>query len=505
MDNNNNFQSSLRVLAVDDNIVCLEMLVVGLQQCGYEVTAKTGALEALAILKENKDYFDIVVTDVTMPDIDGFKLLELIRLETDIPVIMISTNIDPQTVVKGVKHGAQDYLAKPVKVEDLRKLWEYATKKPEYDHTPSSIETRETVVQSLSPEDYKERDMEKEDEISRSDQITSSRKKHTKKRITWTRQLHKKFLDAIQQLQVDLHSKIIPTKILEIMDEPDLTRENVGSHLQKYRKMLAKQRKTLGQDIIDTNRTMEHLPDADFTASTIIPGRPIITRSNSGGGYGISNAGQMNPISRYLMKTGMSDSFSANTKPLNNNDLQFQHNLLHSQVMNQMQPAMPSSLLGNDYMANSTQIRCFMPGYRYLNSSFPPPTSGNLGQHHSHPVLGIAPYSQSPGAFCNVYSPYQISKGFLNQVLNSQPDLLLEQVGCPLPGNFSGHFDAANMTNFGDEAKSEMNECLGNMQIFSNELIGENFSSDNQHDFFKQDDDLSAILNEFRTPSVPPL
>lgn len=109
-------------------------------------------------------------------------------------------------MVKGVKHGAQDYLAKPVKVEDLRKLWEYATKKPEYDHTPSSIETRETVVQSLSPEDYKERDMEKEDEISRSDQITSSRKKHTKKRITWTRQLHKKFLDAIQQLQVDLHS-----------------------------------------------------------------------------------------------------------------------------------------------------------------------------------------------------------------------------------------------------------------------------------------------------------
>lgn len=251
------------------------------------------------------------------------------------------------------------------------------------------------------------------------------------------------------------------------MDEPDLTRENVGSHLQvihsisfllmlfclcvdkcssfhfafflvfqKYRKMLAKQRKTLGQDIIDTNRTMEHLPDADFTASTIIPGRPIITRSNSGGGYGISNAGQMNPISRYLMKTGMSDSFSANTKPLNNNDLQFQHNLLHSQVMNQMQPAMPSSLLGNDYMANSTQIRCFMPGYRYLNSSFPPPTSGNLGQYHSHPVLGIAPYSQSPGAFCNVYSPYQISKGFSNQVLNSQPDLLLEQVGCPLPGTY---------------------------------------------------------------------
>ncbi|CAI9758918.1 unnamed protein product [Fraxinus pennsylvanica] len=491
MEKNNNFQTGLRVLAVDDNIVCLKLLVVGLQQCGYEVTAKTGALEALSILKENKDNFDIVVTDVIMPDVDGFKLLELIRLETDIPVIMISKNSDPQTVVKGVKHGAQDYLAKPVKIEDLRKLWEYVTKKPEYDHPPSSIETRETVVQSFPTEDYKERNMEKEDEMSRSDQIASSRKKHTKKRIAWTRQLHGKFLDAIQQLQVDLHSKIIPTKILEIMDEPGLTRENVGSHLQKYRKILAKQRKTLGQDIVDTNRTIQHLSDADFTASTSKSGRPTITRSNSGGGYGISNVEQMNPISRYFVNTGISDSFSANPKPLNN-ELQFQQNLLHSQVMNQMQPAMPCPFLGNDYMANSTQIPCFMPGYQYFNSGFSPSTSGNLGQYYSLPVVEIVPYTQSPSAFNHIYSPYQISRGFSNQVLNSQPDLLLEQVECPLPG----HFDAANMTSFGGKANSEMNECLGNMQIFSNELIEENFSSDNQHDFINQDDDLSVILNE---------
>ncbi|KAL2500581.1 two-component response regulator ARR18-like [Forsythia ovata] len=487
----------------------------------FAVTAKTGALEALEILKENKDKFDIVITDVIMPDVDGFKLLELIRLETDIPVIMISMNGDPRNVVKGLKHGALDYLEKPVKIEDLRKLWEYVPKKPEYDHPPSSIETRETIVQSLPPEDYKEKNIGKEDEMSRSDQMASSQKKHTRKRISWTRELHRKFVDAIQQLQVDVHSKIIPTKILKIMDEPDLTRENVGSHLQKYRKLLMKQRETAGQDnncIIDTNRTIRHFPDADFTASTSNTGRPSIIHSNHDGGYGMSNAGQMNPLSRYYARTGISDSFSAN--PISLNDLQFQQNLLHSQVMDQMQPAMPSPMLGNiteypklvadsclqpetnrmefqavnsrgqivnDYLAISPQIPYFGSGYQY-----PSPVTPLISSHPGHynlPVMGIRPYSQTPNDFNHVCSPRQLSRGFPNQVvLNSQPDLLLEQVNCQLPGNFSGHFDAANMTTFGGQARSEMNESEGNKQIIPN---------DNQHNFSSQDNDLSAILNGF--------
>ncbi|KAL2496263.1 EGF-like calcium-binding domain-containing protein [Forsythia ovata] len=75
------------------------------------------------------------------------------------------------------------------------------------------------------------------------------------------------------------YREIIPTKTLEIMDEPDLTRENVGSHLQKYRKLLTKQRETAGQDnncIIDTNKTIRHFPDADFTASTSNTGRLVL-------------------------------------------------------------------------------------------------------------------------------------------------------------------------------------------------------------------------------------
>lgn len=51
------------------------------------VTTCNNATKALAMLRENRSYFDLVITDVYMPDMDGFKLLEAIGLELDLPVI----------------------------------------------------------------------------------------------------------------------------------------------------------------------------------------------------------------------------------------------------------------------------------------------------------------------------------------------------------------------------------------------------------------------------------
>lgn len=51
------------------------------------VTVTTKATEALEMLRKNKESYDIVITDVEMPDMNGFKLLEIIGLEMDMPVI----------------------------------------------------------------------------------------------------------------------------------------------------------------------------------------------------------------------------------------------------------------------------------------------------------------------------------------------------------------------------------------------------------------------------------
>lgn len=53
----------------------------------FAVTTTNQAITALKMLRENKNKFDLVISDVHMPDMDGFKLLELVGLEMDLPVI----------------------------------------------------------------------------------------------------------------------------------------------------------------------------------------------------------------------------------------------------------------------------------------------------------------------------------------------------------------------------------------------------------------------------------
>ncbi|XP_066376992.1 uncharacterized protein [Miscanthus floridulus] len=83
------FPAGLRVLAVDDDHACLNVLERQLKYCNYNVTMVADAQTALDMLRERKDrnQFDLLISDVYMPKMDGFKLLEFIGLEMDLPVI----------------------------------------------------------------------------------------------------------------------------------------------------------------------------------------------------------------------------------------------------------------------------------------------------------------------------------------------------------------------------------------------------------------------------------
>ncbi|KAK1613106.1 hypothetical protein QYE76_036779 [Lolium multiflorum] len=81
-----NFPDGLRVLAVDDDRVCLRVLAAVLRQCNYKPTVVTDGMTALKMLREEgEEQFDLVITDVHMPNMDGFQLLEIIGLEMDLP------------------------------------------------------------------------------------------------------------------------------------------------------------------------------------------------------------------------------------------------------------------------------------------------------------------------------------------------------------------------------------------------------------------------------------
>ncbi|XP_073048938.1 LOW QUALITY PROTEIN: two-component response regulator ORR26-like [Primulina eburnea] len=237
------FPAGLRVLVVDDDPTWLKILEKMLKKCSYEVMTCNLAREALDLLRERKNGFDIVISDVNMPDMDGFKLLEHVGLEMDLPVIMMSVDGETSRVMKGVQHGACDYLLKPIRMKELRNIWQHVLRKRM--HEVRDIEGHESVTEQ-SDDVYlfggdlisgkKRKDVDNKHDGRACDDPLSVKKV----RVLWTVDLHQKFVTAVNQIGL---SKVGPKKILDLMGVPWLTRENVASHLQKYRLYLSRLQK----------------------------------------------------------------------------------------------------------------------------------------------------------------------------------------------------------------------------------------------------------------------
>ncbi|XP_058206959.1 two-component response regulator ARR12-like isoform X3 [Rhododendron vialii] len=238
---NDRFPVGMRVLAVDDDPTCLKLLDTMLQKCQYQVTTTTHAKTALKMLRENRNRFDLVISDVEMPDIDGFKLLELVGLEMDLPVIMSSCHGDTSFVMKGITHGACDYLVKPVRIEELKNIWQHVVRRKKLESKSSCLDKDRQENggggKGHAPTDNangklnRKRKDEEEDEDEENEDPTTQKKP----RVIWSVELHGKFVAAVKQLGIE---KAVPKRILDMMKVEGITRENVASHLQKYRLLL---------------------------------------------------------------------------------------------------------------------------------------------------------------------------------------------------------------------------------------------------------------------------
>ncbi|CAI9119029.1 OLC1v1020680C2 [Oldenlandia corymbosa var. corymbosa] len=211
----------------------------------FVVTKCNKAETALNLLRENTKGYDIVISDVHMPDIDGFKLLEQVGLEMDLPVIMMSADDSQHVVMKGVTHGACDYLIKPVRIEALKNIWQHVVRKRKHEWKDKDFEQSGSVEDGGGERQVKpvQEDVDYSSSANEGNWKNSKKRKEEedelddtcslkKPRVVWSVELHQQFVAAVNQLGID---KAVPKKILELMNVPGLTRENVASHLQKYR------------------------------------------------------------------------------------------------------------------------------------------------------------------------------------------------------------------------------------------------------------------------------
>ncbi len=108
------------LLIVDDEHLIAEMTKLLLQKLGYNVQTSSGSLEALEIFRASPDYFDLIITDQTMPHMTGIDLSrEIKKIRPDVPVILCTGYSETADPEKALGSGISAFLYKPVLTEDL--------------------------------------------------------------------------------------------------------------------------------------------------------------------------------------------------------------------------------------------------------------------------------------------------------------------------------------------------------------------------------------------------
>ena len=121
-------EKTISILVVEDDLDSRKLITRFLEDNGYLVTPAEDGISAF--LQLGKDTFDLIISDVNMPSLDGFKLLEMKELKgIETPVIFLTSRSDPEDMSRGLGLGAVDYITKPTKKDILLAKVKTALKK----------------------------------------------------------------------------------------------------------------------------------------------------------------------------------------------------------------------------------------------------------------------------------------------------------------------------------------------------------------------------------------
>jgi two-component system OmpR family response regulator len=111
-------ETQLRILVVDDEEPIRDLVSSALRFAQFEVTVAASGIQALKAVSLSSP--DLIVLDITMPQLDGWEVCRRLRRDGDTtPVIFLTARDEPDEKVRGLRLGADDYLTKPFSLEEL--------------------------------------------------------------------------------------------------------------------------------------------------------------------------------------------------------------------------------------------------------------------------------------------------------------------------------------------------------------------------------------------------
>ncbi|XP_018450308.2 LOW QUALITY PROTEIN: putative two-component response regulator ARR19 [Raphanus sativus] len=297
------FPPSTNVLVVDASLSTLLNMKEIMERCAYQVTAYADAEEAIAFLTNSKHEINIVIWDYHMPGINGLQALAIIGSKMDLPVVIMCDDDQTELVMDAMVHGACHYVMKPIRKEIIATMWQhivrkrmiskpglvppivahyYCSKQEKDDYVSVDQDDCEQNIDKIEEEATNKRrrrcigkthpmqsdlvksnDSEQDSNDFRSvsnyngeQSIDKKKERYFKKqRMLWTADLQQKFLEAINIVGGPKNAtpKLL-LKCLQDMKIEGLTRNNVSSHLQKYRLSL------------EQNKIPQQLPETGWSS-----------------------------------------------------------------------------------------------------------------------------------------------------------------------------------------------------------------------------------------------
>lgn len=110
------------ILVVDDSPTIRKFVSLALENIGYKVLTASDGMEVFEILAK-VETIDLIITDINMPNLDGFELIKSLRSDErfkDVPIIILSSLSDGESIDTGLKLGANSYLIKPFNVKRVQ-------------------------------------------------------------------------------------------------------------------------------------------------------------------------------------------------------------------------------------------------------------------------------------------------------------------------------------------------------------------------------------------------